>query len=161
MASVSDIPALVRSLRSSWRVEQLQAAEALVRVLAGDAVAVQALLAARGGAAPARMVVSSHSKAAQRAAARALNAADDTSARAMRGVAEQLIEQAGEELPPASLPALLALLQNSDSDVQKAAAFIINAVATTPHLRSALVEAGGLTALLGCLRQHAGPSSQQ
>jgi len=153
MASIGDIPALLRRLRSPRRLEQVQAAEALARVLAGNAAALQALVDAGGVAALASMVVSSSSQAVQRAAARALNVAHAAAVQAVDSVALQLLKQAGQELPPVSLPNLLVLLQTSDSDMQEAAAFLVSAVAAAPQLQSSLVDAGGPTALLGCLRQ--------
>ncbi len=162
MTSTSDIPALVRRLRSPRRLEQVQAAEALARLLAGSdvAAAVQALVAAGGCAALARMVVSGSSQAAQRAAARALNAADDTSAPTTDSLATDFTKQAAGEAS-GSIPAMLALLQSSDTELQEAAAYLVYCVAfVNPERRPAMVNAGGLTALLGCLRQHAGPCTQ-
>ncbi len=155
MASTSDIPVLVRRLRSPRRLEQLRAAEALAPLLPGDVAALQALVAAGGGAALARMAVSGSSQAGQRAAARAVNAAVLTALETMGDLAVQLAGQAAGEVAD-SIPALLALLQSNNSELQEAAAWLVGGVASfRPELRSAVVDAGGLTALLGCLHQHA------
>ncbi len=153
MASNSNIPALVRRLRSPRRLEQVQAAEALARLLPGSLAAVQALVDAGGGAALARMVVSGSSQAAQRAAARALNAANTTVATLGDRAAVQFARQAGEEVED-SLPAVLAMLRSSDGELQGAAACLAYSVAVSrQQLRSAVVDSGGPAALLGCLRQ--------
>ncbi len=158
MASSADIPALVRRLRSPRRLEQVQAAEALARLLPGDAAAVKALIVTGGCAALARMVVSGSSQAAQRAAARALNASNMT---AGGSLARRLEKQAATEAA-GSLPALVDVLRSSDDDMQEAAAFLAYLVATISlELQSALVDAGGLPALLGCLRQQTSPGARQ
>ncbi len=57
---------------------------------------------------------------------------------------------------------MLALLHGSDCDMQQAAAFLAYSLATeSQELRSAMVDAGGPTALLSCLRQHTGPGARQ
>jgi len=162
MASSADIAALVRRLRSPRRLEQVQAADALACGLSGDVAAVQALVDAGGCAALARVVVSGSSQAGQRAAARAVIAAHDTAAKmaAADSLPSQLAEQAGEEAA-CSLPALLPLLRSSASDLQGAAAILTCDVALgSGEMQSALMDAGGLPALLDCLCQHAGPNSQ-
>ena len=161
MASAADIPALVRRLRSPRRLEQVQAADALAGLLRENEAAVQALLAASGGAALARMVVSGSSQAAQRAAARALNAANDTAFEAGGDLARQLGEQAVEEAA-GNIPPVLALLQTDSGELQQAAASLASSMAfSSQQLRSALLDAGGVTALLSCLRQHTGPGARQ
>jgi len=158
MAQASDIPALVRHLRSPRRLEQVQAAEALAHLLAGDTAAAQALLATGGCAALASMLVSSSSQAAQRAAARALNVADCMAFLAGDGVAAQFAIELGEEAA-GRLSVLRALLQGSDSELREAAAWLVCHMANVSQERlSAVVTAGAPTALLGYLSQHTGSS---
>ncbi len=148
MASSGDIPALVGRLRSPQLLEQEQAADALARVLAGDAATVQSLLAAGGAAALPHLLVSGSSQAGQLSAARALNAMQTLKSSQAEHLAQQLAEEAA-----GSLPALLALLHGSESELQEAAAFTIyKVVCSSLEMQSAVADAGGLTALLACLR---------
>ncbi len=153
MASASDIPALVRRLRSPRRLEQVQAAAALAEVAAQAPAEV---LAAGGCKALARLLVSGSSQTAQTAAARALNVVrlshllDDGQ---RLGLAKDVAAGIA-----AGIPALLALLTSNDSEVQQAAAGALaylfgESVDADAAVASAVVAAGGLNSIVSCVRE--------
>ena len=110
MSDVGDIPALVRRLRSSRRLEQAQAAEALRNVAGPAAASVQAMLAGGAYAALVRLLGSTSNRTVQGAAARALN---DGWCNAAQGSQMAALDQQVAATVAGSLPSLLALLDSS------------------------------------------------
>lgn len=156
MASAADIPELVRRLRSPRRLEQAQAADALARLVQADPQAsVEALMAAGGHTALARLLVNPSSQAAQAAAARALNASVLSIAHSgtTGGLAAQFLADLAAAVA-GSIPALVSLLVNPEEQVQLAVASLLATMACpSQSLGLAVVAAGAVPALLECVRQ--------
>ena len=151
MTNASDIPALVRSLRSPRRLEQAQAAEALSNVAGPAAARMEAMLAAGAYAALVRLLSSTSNQTVQGAAARALiagwcNAEEDHQLAALKQ--EIAAAVAG------SVPSLLALLDSGLPEAQQAAAGALGSFAAHgTGAAAAIMAAGGVPTLVRCLRE--------
>ena len=148
MTNVSDIPALMRSLRSPRRLEQAQAAEALAW-LAEQAPA--EVLAAGAYAAFARLLVSTSNRTAQGVAAQALLVGyhDANASRQLDAFHREIAAAVA-----GSIPSLLALLNSSLPEAQQAAADALGSFAThSTDASAAIMAAGGVPTLVCCLRE--------
>ena len=148
MTDVSDIPALVRDLRSPRPMEQALAAEALAW-LAEEAPA--EVLAAGAYPALALVLASTSNRTVRGTAVQALLAGYSDA------YASRQLDAFHQDIAAAvagSIPSLLALLDSSLPEAQQAAAdALVSFAAHSTDAAAAIMAAGGVPAMVRCLRE--------